>query len=95
MFDLFQCYTPRDYVNNSKEKYTVPSINPVVAPSTQQKEFFRVGRTDDGMTTLTLLSDNNGSSTTLTMTQTVCEQMIRMLRATYDVEFKETDGQST
>lgn len=45
-------------------------------------ELFRVGATRYGDTTLTILG-NGGMSVTLTLNQTSCEQMIRMLRATY------------
>lgn len=49
------------------------------------REYYRVGRTEDGQTTLTMLMDH-GYSTTLTMNRAACEQLIRMLRATYDEE---------
>ena len=52
------------------------------------QEHYRVGFTSEGQTTLTLMSDN-GNSMTLTMNRDACEQMIRMLRATYtDKEVK-------
>lgn len=55
---------------------------------TKPQEHYRVGFTSEGQTTLTLMSDN-GHSMTLTMNQDACEQMIRMLRATYtDEEIK-------
>ena len=47
-----------------------------------QQEFFRVGLTRDGQTSLTLLLDG-GMSTTMTMDKKTCEQMIKMLKATY------------
>lgn len=73
----------------------MPAPEPVKAPKKEQKEYYRVGRTDDGMTTLTMITDSGYSSMTLTMNKTECEQLIRMLRATYDVEVKEKDGQSS
>ena len=52
-------------------------------PKTEQtrEEYFRVGATSDGRTTLTLT--DGATSMTLTMNQLACEQMIRMIRATY------------
>ena len=94
MFDLFRRRTAKDFVEEAKEKYTVPAPEPVKAPKKEQKEFYRVGRTDDGMTTLTMMSDSGYSSMTLTMNKTACEQLIRMLRASYDVKVEEKDGQS-
>ena len=52
------------------------------------KELYRVGSTMDGGTTLTLIGEN-GFSMTLTLGQAACEQMIRMLRATYVEEIEE------
>lgn len=49
------------------------------------REFYRVGFTDDGYTTLTLCG-NNGESMTLSMSQSSCEHLIRMLQATYTEE---------
>ena len=51
----------------------------------ESKEYYRVGRTEDGMTTLTMIG-NDGMSMTLTMNQSACEQMIRMLESTFDLE---------
>ena len=84
MFNLF-----------GKSKYTVPESQPlwksgpepVEKESAEPKEYFRVGTTNDGRTTLTFIGDGGGTMT-LTMTQSACEQLIRMLRATYDEEEK-------
>ena len=59
--------------------YVKPAPPP---PPPQPREYYRVGVTDEGRTTLTFITDH-GSSTTLTMNKEACEQMIRMLRATY------------
>ena len=59
--------------------YVKPAPPP---PPPQPREYYRVGITDGGQTTLTFITDY-GSSTTLTMNKEACEQMIRMLRATY------------
>ena len=50
--------------------------------SIRPQEHYRVGATSDGQTTLTLMADN-GNTMTMTMNQDACEQLIRMLRATY------------
>lgn len=51
------------------------------APPPKPKEHYRVGFDDQGMTTLTLMGDHG--SMTLSLNQSACEQMIRLLRATY------------
>jgi hypothetical protein len=81
MFNLF-----------GRSKYTVPEAQPLWKSGPEpvekeSKEYFRVGTTNDGRTTLTFISDGGGSMT-LTMNQSACEQLIRMLRATYDEEEK-------
>jgi hypothetical protein len=69
-------------------KLPVDYVKP--APPPKPKEHYRVGFDDQGMTTLTLIADY-GNSMTLTMSQEACEQLIRMLRATYYVE-EPTEG---
>jgi hypothetical protein len=49
------------------------------------QEHYRVGCTTDGKTTLTMIGEHDVSMT-LTMNMESCEQMIRMLRATYTKE---------
>lgn len=46
------------------------------------EEHYRVGCTTDGRTTLTMIGEDCVTMT-LTMNKESCEQMIRMLRATY------------
>jgi hypothetical protein len=60
-----------------------PKLTPV--PEPEPKEYYRVGSTTDGDTTLTLMSPG-GMSLTMTMNRDSCEQLIRMLRATYTDE---------
>lgn len=56
---------------------------PTNPPSNQkQQEFYRVGVTENGQTTLTILS-HDGFSTTMTMTQSSAEQLIRMIQSTF------------
>jgi hypothetical protein len=77
MFDFFKRKTPIEYAKAAEDIYKM------VQPVERQKEHYRVGFTDDGDTTLTLIGDG-GNTMTLTMSQDACEQMIRMLRSTYD-----------
>ena len=63
-------------------KLPVDYVKPVPPARPPQQEHYRVGTTIDGQTTLTFITDY-GNSMTLTMNQSACEQMIRMLRATY------------
>ena len=62
------------------------AVEPVQPPAPPKpkapEEHYRVGFDSEGRTTLTLLT-NYGSSMTLSMNRTACEQLIRMLRATY------------
>jgi hypothetical protein len=77
MFDFFKRQTAEDYKQFAEDIYKVP---PVMLPVL--KENYRVGCTADGMTTLTLM--DNALTMTLTLNQVGCEQLIRVLRATYD-----------
>ena len=70
----------KDSDSNNVVKLPVNYIKPV--EPLMPKEHYRVGFTSDGNTTLTLLTDY-GSSMTLTMNRDACEQLIKMLRATY------------
>jgi hypothetical protein len=49
----------------------------------EQTEFFRVGITKDGLSTLTLIGDNNFTMT-ITLCKEDCLQMIRMLKSTME-----------
>ena len=99
MFNLFGRKTARDFMEDAKETYglpdakenpPMPEVKPPKPVKAEQKEHYRVGRTTDGMTTLTLIADY-GNSMTLTMNQEACEQMIRMLKATFDVKETPTE----
>lgn len=69
---------------NFFKKPVVPDPAPIAAPPAppRERELYRVGATTDGKTTLTLTSPD-GFVMTLTMNQQACEQMIKILRATY------------
>ena len=68
-------------------KLPVDYVKPVSPP--QPKEYYRVGFTDDHQTTLTLINHEGWGSMTLTMNQEACEQLIRMLRSTYQTEVED------
>lgn len=86
MFNLFGRKTVKDFEAEAKETYSVPEVSPVSVPKKEHREFYRVGRTEDGYTTLTMMSHDGYGSLTLTMNREACEQMIRMLESTFDVE---------
>ena len=65
-------------------KLPVDYVKP--APEPQSKEHYRVGFTNDGITTLTFINNEGLGSMTLTMNQPACEQLIKLLRATYTEE---------
>lgn len=90
MFNLFGRKTAKDFIKEAEDAYSVPEVKSVEVPKKEQKEFYRVGRTNDGYTTLTMIGDN-GYSMTLTMNQESCEQMIRMLESTFSNEKEGTD----
>ena len=87
MFDLFTRRTAKDYLKEAEDTYkvTAPKNEPKTSPS---NELYRVGVTGDGRTTLTMMS-TDGFSMTMSMTPAACEQMIRMIRSTYDKETTE------
>ena len=89
MFDFFTRRTAKDYLTEAKETYGVPEVKPISVPAPTVKEHYRVGADDQGNTTLTFIADS-GYSMTLTMNQQETERMIRMLRATYNEQTKET-----
>jgi hypothetical protein len=80
MFDWFKF--KKNVENNNvipfPEKKEIDTVD--MAP---HKEYYRVGFTNDGQTTLTLINHEGWGSMTLTMNKEACEQLIRMLRATY------------
>lgn len=86
MFDFFRRRTAKELIEQANETYGLPEPVKVPAMPTpkpkEPQEHYRIGARPDGMTTITML-DHNGFSMTLTMNQSGCEQMIRMIRATY------------
>ncbi len=65
-----------------KPKAVIEPTQPIPPKPKAPEEHYRVGFDSEGRTTLTLLT-SNGASMTLSMNQSACEQLIRMLRATY------------
>lgn len=72
---------------NNVVNLPVDYVKPVPPP--ESKEYYRVGFTDDGQTTLTLINHEGWGSMTLTMNQDACEHLIRMLRSTYQEEIQD------
>ena len=89
MFNLFGRKSAKDFMAEAKETYSVPEVK---IPKKEDREFYRVGSTRYGDTTLTIIAEG-GHSLTLTMNQTACEKLIRMLEATFPLEEDEpTEG---
>jgi hypothetical protein len=89
MFDFFTRHTAKDYIAAAEDTYTMPKK--IRSQEYNLDELFRVGSTRLGETTLTLMTPD-GMSMTITMNQTTCEQLIRMLRATYTEEEQPENG---
>jgi hypothetical protein len=91
MFNFFRQRTAQGLVNEVRDNYLLPEVKEIPAmptvntPIEENKEYYRIGRTENGMTTLTMIGDG-GVSMTLTMNQSACKQMIRMLQSTFDEE---------
>ena len=83
MFDWFKSREDR-----RKDYNVIEFPKPIAVPEPAPEEHYRVGFTSDGSTTLTMLT-SAGSSMTLTMDRSACEQLIKMLRSTYADEVEE------
>lgn len=70
---------PRPTLEETQD--TDMNIQQMPLSNNSSQEHYRVGFTTDGKTTLTIMND--GQSMTLAMSREACEQLIRMLRATY------------
>lgn len=84
-FNKFMKDTEPSNVVKFPEPKTEPKM-PLVQPiaESEPKEYYRIGRREDGFTTLTLMSSDGYGTITLSMNNAACEQLIKMLRATYD-----------
>ena len=83
MFNFFNKPTAKEFNQEVEDTYKV--TKPSVPTGHETRDYFRVGITDSGATTLTL-TDPSGMCMTLSMTKDTCETLIRMLRATYKHE---------
>lgn len=79
-----------DVLEFPKPKAVEPVRPPAPPKPKAPEEHYRVGFDTEGRTTLTLIGEN-GYSMTLSMSQSSCEQMIKMLRATYTNGFTPDD----
>ena len=87
MFGFFSNRTKEDYIKETKETYGLPEPKQIPKmPEINDKEYYRVGVTNNGETTLTLLGSNGGFNMTMTMNQAACEQLIRLLQSTFKEE---------
>lgn len=75
--NLFGRSTTKEFEKDTQEIYPMPDPKP--AP--KDSEVYKVGVTESGNTTLTLIS--GCTSITMIMAPDQCERLIRMLRATY------------
>jgi hypothetical protein len=85
-FEKFMKDTEPKNVIKFPDPKVVPKMPPVQSEKEQPKEYYRVGRRDDGFTTLTVMSGDGYGAITLSMNDVACEQLIKMLRSTYDNE---------
>jgi hypothetical protein len=79
MFDFFRRKTAEEFMKEATETYAVSEVE----PPKKDREFYRVGRTEEGRTTLTMIDSGGYGSLTLTMNREACEQLIRMLESTF------------
>lgn len=89
MFNWFGRKTAKDFMEDANKTYAVPTVK---VPRQENKEHYRIGRTDKGETTLTMIADGGYHSMTLTMNQEACEQLIRMLESTFQTNTEEQNG---
>jgi len=74
-FDFFRRRTAKELMQQAEERYVAP------IPSTMEKApVYQIGKTEDGMVTLKM------GYTTLTMTNSGVDQLIRILEAAKEPE---------
>lgn len=84
IFDFFnRGKTAKEFMEEAKEKYQVPESNvvPLVAVPKRDQVVYRVGKTEEGMVTLSL---GSYQGTMITMSNDGVDQLIRMLEAAKD-----------
>ena len=85
MFGLFKKDEIKEIIESAKKDTEVPAPVPVDDESIHDN--VRVGVTNDGRTTLTLVNHSNYMSTmTLTMEKDYVKQLVRLLEATLNEE---------
>lgn len=73
------------FKTKTQEYKKVANYVPMEKPPRPKPDFYRIGVTDDGKTTFTLL-DEGGYSMTLTVNSDGVRQIIRLLEATLPLE---------
>lgn len=85
MFNFSNKSIPKNFQDSAKD------ISNMEDHATKtEKEYYRVGLTTDGRTTLTIMDDNR-FSITLSLTPEGCERLIRILRSTYETDESTND----
>ena len=84
MFDLFSKKAAEKVAKEIMEDLKIPE--PIREKTSDEQDWYRVGCTNDGRTTLTLL--NGPASMTLTMNEDRLRQLIKLLEATLPTENK-------
>ena len=88
MFDFFRRRTAKELIEQANETYGLPEpVKVPTMPETKKKinqEYYRVGYNSVDHVTRLIIKKDNGFSMTLSLNKSACEQMIRMIRATYD-----------
>lgn len=79
-FDFFRRRTAKELMQDAEERYPVPKIP---MPSAVNEPAYQVGKTEDGMTTLRV------GYSTLTMTDSGLNQLIRLLEASKEFSDQE------
>jgi hypothetical protein len=82
MFDFFKQWISKDHIQSAGDSQDIPPAKPK-PEQPQDWDYYRVGVANDGRTILTVRLPAS-ASISLTMTQTACEKLVRMLEATYE-----------
>ena len=83
MFDLFSRKEAEKVAKEIVEDFKFPE--PVREKTSDEQDWYRVGYTNDGRTTLTLL--NGPASMTLTMNEDGVKRLIKMLESTLPQDY--------
>lgn len=80
MFDFFKRRTAKEFEEEAKETYGIPTVAPIEVPKRDQV-VYKIGRTEDGKVTLSL---GDYSGVTITMNNAGVDHLIRMLESAKD-----------